>query len=273
MVLTPASSHTSCEGGCSQSDDHDDFDGLMDENGIIGLLEALEIVGVGEYSDDGESGHNVPSGLPASVETETPAEAARILTQSPGRILPYFTLIVSGQVEWTYLIASLLSTGLNSEAEMTGDKKNKGVMRRTDRKQNRSKRTNPSGMLTEATGVAKERSMGSDVETFLDLSFTEGLEGTHGGLSNLRLGPCFQPSAMFAEETMSGVANTLVNGSRFSDGNRQPPSPSSRMMKEGCPDAARSSASFTAEAFKNTSSRADRNPTASSKSAMLKKPR
>lgn len=317
VVLTPASSHTSCEGGCSQSDDHDDFDGLMDENGIIGLLEALEIVGVGEYSDDGGSGHNVPSGLPAPVETETqldekgrgrsgsvsrrksPAEAARILTQSPGQILKYFNLIVSGQVDWTYLIASLLSTGLNSEAEMTGDKKNKGVMRRTDRRQTRSNHTNPSGMLTEATGVAKERShifqhvspptascaqphppdareeipapLGSDAETFLDLSFTEGLEGTDGGLSNLRLGP--GPSAMFPEETMSGVANALVNGSRFSDGKRQPPSPSSRMMKEGCPDAARSSASFTAEAFKNTSSRADRNPTGSSKSAMLKKPR
>lgn len=183
---------------------------------------------------------------------------------------------------------------------MTGDKKNK-VMRRTDRKQNRSKHTNPPGMLTEASGVAKERShifqhvppatatcaephppdareeilapLGIDAEAFLDLRFTEGLEEAHRCLSNLRPGPCFLPSAMFPEETMTGVANMLVNGSKFSDGNGQPPSPSSRMTKEGCPDAARSSASFTTEAFKNTSSRADRNPTASSKSAMLKKPR
>ncbi|XP_056874750.1 microtubule organization protein AKNA isoform X4 [Takifugu flavidus] len=284
FVLTPASSHTSCEGGCSQSDDHDDFVGLMDENGIIGLLEALEIVGVGEYSDDGESCHKVPSGLPAPVETETrldemghdrsgslprrksPAEDVQILTQSPG---------------------------LNSEAEMTGDKKNKGVMRRTDRKQNRSKHTHPSGMLTQATGVAKERSrifqrvspatatcareeipapLGIDAETFLDLSFTEGLEETHRSLPNLRPGPCFPPSAAFPGETVSGVANMLVNGSKFPDGNRQPPTPSSRTMDEGCPDAARSSASFTTEASKNTSSRADRNPTASRKSAMLKNP-
>ncbi|TNM92550.1 hypothetical protein fugu_019562 [Takifugu bimaculatus] len=286
FVLTPASSHTSCEGGCSQSDDHDDFVGLMDENGIIGLLEALEIVGVGEYSDDGESCHKVPSGLPAPVETETrldemghgrsgslprrksPAEDVQIPTQSPG---------------------------LNSEAEMTGDKKNKGVMRRTDRKQNRSKHTRPSGMLTQATGVAKERShifqrvspatatcaqphsadareeipapLGIDAETFLDLSFTEGLEETHRSLPNLRPGPCFPPSAAFPGETMSGVANMLVNGSKFPDGTRQPPTPSSRTMDEGCPDAARSSASFTTEASKNTSS-----PTASRKSAMLKNP-
>lgn len=180
---------------------------------------------------------------------------------------------------------------------MAGDKKNKGVMRRDDRKQNRNKHSNPSGMLTEAPGVAKERShifqhvspaaatcaqphppceeilapLGIEAETFLDLRFTEGLEESHRCLSNLRLGPCYP--AMFPEETESGVANMLVNGSKFSDGNRQPPSPSSRMMKEGCPDAARSSASFTTEAFKNTSSRADRNPTASRKSATLKKPR
>lgn len=179
---------------------------------------------------------------------------------------------------------------------MTGDKKNKGVMRRTDGKQKRSKRTNPSGMLTEATGVTKERShifqhvspatatcaqphlrdareeipapLGIDAETCLDLSFREGLEETHRCLSNLRLGPCFPPS-----ETMSGVANMLLNGSKFSEGNRQPPSPSSRIVKEGWPDAARSPASFTAEAFKSTSSGADRIPAASSKSAVLKKPR
>lgn len=104
VVLTPASSHPSCEGGCSRSDDHDDFVDLMDENGIIGLLEALEIVGVGEYSDDGESCLKVPSGLPAPVETETqleemghdrsgsPAEDVQILTHSPGQILTYFNL-------------------------------------------------------------------------------------------------------------------------------------------------------------------------------------
>lgn len=110
VVLTPASSHTSCEGGRSQSDDHDDFVSLMDENGIIGLLEALEIVGVGEYRDDGESCHKVPSGLPAPLETETqldemghdrsgslsrrksPAEDVEILTHSPGQIWTYFNL-------------------------------------------------------------------------------------------------------------------------------------------------------------------------------------
>lgn len=198
---------------------------------------------------------------------------------------------MSGQVEWKYFIVSLPSTGVNSEIEMTGDKKNKGVMKRTGRKQNRSKHTNPSGMLTEAPGVAKKRShifqhvspaaaacareeipapLGINAETCLDLRFTEGLEETHRCLANLRLGPCFPPSAMFPEETVSGAADVPVNGSKFSDGNRQAPSPSSRMMTEGRPDAARSS---TAEAFKNTSSRADRNPTASRKSAMLKKPR
>lgn len=161
-------------------------------------------------------------------------------------------------------------------------------MRRTDRKQKRSKHANPSGMLTEATGIhvfqhvspapatcaqPHLRDAHEDIPAPLGIDAETYPEETHRCLSNLRLGPCFPPSAMFPEETMSGVANTLLNGSKFSDGNRQPPSPSSRMMKEGCPDAARSSASFTAEAFKSTSSRADRNPTASSKSAMLKRPR
>lgn len=123
-VLTPASSPT------SQSDDHDDFVGLMDENGIIGLLEALEIVGVGEYSDDGESCPKVASGLPAPEETETqldeidhdrsgslsrrksPAEDVRILTQSPGQILMYFNLncVWSSRVEIFYLFCPQVLT-------------------------------------------------------------------------------------------------------------------------------------------------------------------
>lgn len=108
-VLTPSSSPSSCGGGRAESEDHSDFVRLMDENGIIGLLEALEIVGVGEYSDDVESGHKVPSGLHAPVETETqldevgydrggslshrksPAEDEQILTQSPGQIVNNFS--------------------------------------------------------------------------------------------------------------------------------------------------------------------------------------
>lgn len=103
VVLTPASSHTSCKGGRKQSKDLDDFVSLMDENGIIGLLEALEIVGVGEYSDNGESCHKVPSGLSTPVEMETQSDEmgykrsrsvshrkspadVQILTQSPGQI-------------------------------------------------------------------------------------------------------------------------------------------------------------------------------------------
>lgn len=213
---------------------------------------------------------------------------------------------MSDQVECKYFIASLLSTVLNSKTETTGNKKNKVAMRRTDRKQNKSKHKNLSGMLTttQSTGVAKERSqifqhvsaatstcaqphlpdpreeipapLGIDAETFLDFSFTEDLEETHGHLSNLRLGPCFSPPAMFPEEAMTGVDSAPViweSGSKFSDRNCQPPAPSSRMMKH---DAARSSASFTTEAFENTSSGPDRqarNPTASIKPAILKKSR
>lgn len=117
VVLTPASSRASCEGGSSQSDGHDDFVGLMDENGIIGLLEALEIVGVGEYSDDGGSCHKVPAGLPAPVETETqsddwsgsPAGDVQIRTHSPGQILTYFNLncVWSGRMEIFYRVSSV----------------------------------------------------------------------------------------------------------------------------------------------------------------------
>lgn len=109
VVLTPSSSSSSCESEHTESEDHNDFVSLMDENGIIGLLEALAIVGVGEYSDDVESGHEVPSGLHAPVETETqldevgydrsgsllhrksPAEGVQILTQSPGQIANNFS--------------------------------------------------------------------------------------------------------------------------------------------------------------------------------------
>lgn len=49
VVSPPASSPSPTS---SEDDDRDHFGGLMDENGIIGLLEALEIVGVGDYSDE-----------------------------------------------------------------------------------------------------------------------------------------------------------------------------------------------------------------------------
>lgn len=62
-VSTPAFSPTSCGDVHGQRRGHDDFISLMDENGIIGLLEALEIVGAGEYRLDVESDHEVPSGL------------------------------------------------------------------------------------------------------------------------------------------------------------------------------------------------------------------
>lgn len=58
VVLSPGSSTSSCEDTSSWRDDHGDFVSLMDENGVIGLLDALEIVGVDVGSD-----HKVPSGL------------------------------------------------------------------------------------------------------------------------------------------------------------------------------------------------------------------
>lgn len=49
VVSPPASSPSPTR---TEDDDRGHFSGLMDENGIIGLLEALEIVGVGDDSDE-----------------------------------------------------------------------------------------------------------------------------------------------------------------------------------------------------------------------------
>lgn len=213
---------------------------------------------------------------------------------------------MSHLLEFNYFTASLLPTVSNSKIERAGEKKSEGVTRRSDGKRNKSKHNNLSGMLrtTESTGVSGESSqicqhvspatatcaqhhlrdaceeipasLGIDAETFLDLSFTESFEESHRCLSNLRLSPCFSPLAVFPEETMSGVDSTPVNGSKYSDRYLQPPTPSPRTMKQCCPDAARSSASFTTDAFKNSSIRPSResgNPTTSSKSAMQNKSR
>lgn len=98
-VSTPAFSPTSCEDVHDQRREHDDFISLMDENGIIGLLEALEIVGAEEYRLDVDSDHEVPSGrLTATRQDEVdyhrsgslshriklPEEDAPINPPSPG---------------------------------------------------------------------------------------------------------------------------------------------------------------------------------------------
>lgn len=100
-VSTPAFSPTSCEDVHGQRREHDDFINLMDENGIIGLLEGLEIVGDGEYRLDVESDHKVPSGLltemyqdqvdyhqsgSLSHKIKLPEEDAPINPPSPGEI-------------------------------------------------------------------------------------------------------------------------------------------------------------------------------------------
>lgn len=89
VVSTPASSPTSCE-------DRDDFVSLMDENGIIGLLEALEIVGAGEYCADVERDHEGHTGLLTETQLDevgyqrshrtSPGVDAQILPPSPGEI-------------------------------------------------------------------------------------------------------------------------------------------------------------------------------------------
>lgn len=98
-VSTPAFSPTSCEDVHGQGREHDDFVSLMDENGIIGLLEALEMVGAEEYRLDVDSDHEVPSGrLTATRQDEVdyhlsgslshriklPEEDAPINPPSPG---------------------------------------------------------------------------------------------------------------------------------------------------------------------------------------------
>lgn len=97
IVLTPASSPTSCDDVRSQREDRDDFVSLMDENGIIGLLEALQIVGVDEYRVEVESDDNGlltetqldeavyrPSSSPS--HRKSPGEDAQILPPAPGEI-------------------------------------------------------------------------------------------------------------------------------------------------------------------------------------------
>lgn len=96
VVSNPASSPASCEDVCSQSEEHDDFVSLMDENGIIGLLEALEIVGGGEYPVDGERVHEGLSGLVMETQLDavgyqhshrkSPGRDAQMLPPSPGEI-------------------------------------------------------------------------------------------------------------------------------------------------------------------------------------------
>lgn len=207
---------------------------------------------------------------------------------------------MSDLLEFNYFTASLLPTVSNSNTERAGEKKSEGVTRRSDGKRNKSKHKNPSGMLrtTESTGVSKEcsqifqhvspatatcaqhhlrdapeeipASLGIDAETFLDLSLTESFEEAPRCSSNFGLSPSFSPSAVFPEETISGV------GSKYSDRCRQPPTASPRTMKQCCPDAARSSAPFTTDAFKNSLIRPGResgNPTASSKSTTQNKSR
>lgn len=99
-VLTPASSPTSCGDVCSQREDRLDFASLMDENGVIGLLGALEIVGDGEYRVHVESDHKVPRGLLTETQLDEvgyhwssslshrkpPGEDAQISPPSPGEI-------------------------------------------------------------------------------------------------------------------------------------------------------------------------------------------
>lgn len=80
--MTPASSPASCEDVCSQREERDDFVGLMDENGVIGLLEALEIVGAGEYrvrkTQPDEAGYR--------RSDAAPGEDAHVFPPSPGEI-------------------------------------------------------------------------------------------------------------------------------------------------------------------------------------------
>lgn len=99
-VVTPASSPTSCEDVCSRGEDSDGFVSLMDEDGIIGLLEALEIVGVEEYGANVESDLKVPSGPLTETQLDeagyhrggslshrrSPGEDAQTLPPSPGEI-------------------------------------------------------------------------------------------------------------------------------------------------------------------------------------------
>ena len=100
IVLRPASLPTSCKDICSRGEAHDDFVSLMDENGIIGLLDALEIVGVEEYRVDVENDDKVSSGLLRETQLDElgyhrsgslshrkpPGEDAQILPPSPGEI-------------------------------------------------------------------------------------------------------------------------------------------------------------------------------------------
>lgn len=96
VVLTPASSPAGCEDVRSQREDCDAFVSLMDENGIIGLLEALEIVGAGECRLDVESDRN---GLLTEIQLDevgylrgspshrkSPRKDEEILPSSPGEI-------------------------------------------------------------------------------------------------------------------------------------------------------------------------------------------
>lgn len=231
VVLSQASSPSNYGDARRQSEDQGDFVSLMDENGIIGLLEALEIVGVEEYSDGVESEHKVPP-----VETQvdkvgynwsrslshdkSPGEDVQTLSQSP--VSP--TTATCEQHHLTSTHEEILA------------------------------------------------SPGIDDGSFLDLSFTEGLQETQRSFSNLR--PCFSPPPMSPEKTLSGIDGTFVNGSHYSDRCSQPPTPSPRTIKQRTPGVARSSASFGTDSFENTSSRLDRdsrNPITTSKAAPLNK--
>lgn len=80
---------TSCEDVHGQRREHDDFISLMDENGIIGLLEALEMVGAGEYRRDVEThqdqvDHHRSGSL--SHRIRLPEEDAPMNPPSPGEI-------------------------------------------------------------------------------------------------------------------------------------------------------------------------------------------
>lgn len=80
--MTPASSPASCEDVCSRREERDDFVGLMDENGVIGLLEALEVVGAVEYrvrkTQPDEAGYR--------RSDAAPGEDAHVFPPSPGEI-------------------------------------------------------------------------------------------------------------------------------------------------------------------------------------------
>ncbi|KAM3600321.1 uncharacterized protein V6R79_021480 [Siganus canaliculatus] len=243
-----------------QAEEDDDFAKQMDENGIIGLTEALQAAEFGETCDaDTLLDPNLLSGsfeADLSEREKIPAEGLRSslsCAASPGEDEPSLSQSVDDEVWQRNNIQDLPDS---EPAVLSGP--------HCPRFQPTSpEAANPLPHLRHFTAEEIAAAPGIEAETFPDMSFLESLPESQSGHKSLRSSPRCPETELFSEEVQSHHHRRLSTGPGKgpdrTDKHHKGPSPSPRRTQQLSPEAVCSARSLKFKHQTKSSHTAPRN--------------